>query len=274
MRKRAFTLIELLVVVAIIAVLIAILLPSLGRAKANAVRVKCAAQLRQWGMVIHMYAQENQDWFGAYMKDASGNNHYWASINVSQPDIYASEWSNIDPNLDPNVHQSRNSIIFRTCPGDPTFGQYAAAGAGGDVVAKAGARPNIDYAMPRYLPLVSGSLMWRTTQFNHPNSTVLLSESPTIQYGVGNGTMKSYSAFASVGMPPQFPATGDLDSEPNETLSQALEKRHMGIGNVLFQDAHVEQHKYADWTANVPNVINGLNAAPNEANKTWITIAQ
>jgi prepilin-type N-terminal cleavage/methylation domain-containing protein len=75
MRRRAFTLIELLVVVAIIAVLIAILLPSLGRAKANAVRVKCAAQLKQWGMVITMYAQENQDWFGAYFKDASNNNH-------------------------------------------------------------------------------------------------------------------------------------------------------------------------------------------------------
>ena len=58
-RLKSFTLIELLVVVAIIAVLVAILLPALSEARESAKRTVCASRLRQIGIGMLMYANQN-----------------------------------------------------------------------------------------------------------------------------------------------------------------------------------------------------------------------
>jgi prepilin-type N-terminal cleavage/methylation domain-containing protein/prepilin-type processing-associated H-X9-DG protein len=146
MKRRGFTLIELLVVVAIIALLIAILLPSLGRAKAVAVRVKCASVLRQWGQVVAMYeAEYNGVWAIKF------NGQGWNSTASG----YGTEWA------------SKYNSVMRTCPGDPT-----AANTGTTL-----------YCMVRPAPLVSNVVQWNISQVHSPSTLVLMSDSDQVQSG-------------------------------------------------------------------------------------------
>lgn len=60
--ERAFTLVELLVAIALIAILAALLLPALQRAKESSRNVQCLNNLRQWGLATQLYAAENTEY--------------------------------------------------------------------------------------------------------------------------------------------------------------------------------------------------------------------
>jgi prepilin-type N-terminal cleavage/methylation domain-containing protein len=99
--KRGFTLIELLVVIAIIAILAALLLPVLSRAKAAARKTTCINNTRQINLALRMYADDHQDAIRAI---------------TNKEDLYVTYKESIQPYLSRNG-SSTNDQLF-ACPAD------------------------------------------------------------------------------------------------------------------------------------------------------------
>lgn len=92
--RRTFTLIELLVVVAILGLMLAILLPSLSRARQQAKGVVCSSNLRQLSYGWHMYADDNSDVLipGRYAKEAGGTANPANWYDVGNGNKYRPRW--------------------------------------------------------------------------------------------------------------------------------------------------------------------------------------
>jgi len=84
-RRDGFSLVELLVVMATLSLLIAILLPALSQVRHQARRTACAANLRQVGVAIHLYADDYGDTipFGPSGRPVTGSNFYTVTGNVT-----------------------------------------------------------------------------------------------------------------------------------------------------------------------------------------------
>lgn len=95
--SKAFTLIELLVVISIIALLIAMLLPGLEKARKTARQIQCGSQQRQFTLTFQMYAQEHDDYLPIASRGRTPYSPLWSAAIAHYSDFqYYTEWSRND----------------------------------------------------------------------------------------------------------------------------------------------------------------------------------
>jgi prepilin-type N-terminal cleavage/methylation domain-containing protein/prepilin-type processing-associated H-X9-DG protein len=197
--RRAFTLVELLVVIGIMSILIALLLPSLGKAREQAQRVKCLSNLRQIGMGFMFYGQD----FKKYPTRENMSQFYltWTAelIDRSYPGAFIGPL--LDPSIGPRVvtpEMRRNwsrkyiqNFAVMECPSDRGDNSllFLAAFPGKNAYQFAGTsywyncRDNFDSADDR----VPGSLMDKMVGKIRNASRVLLLGEPQMHAFGGNG---------------------------------------------------------------------------------------
>jgi prepilin-type N-terminal cleavage/methylation domain-containing protein len=120
--RKGFTLIELLVAVATIAILAALLLPVLSKAKIKAQRASCVANLRQLGFGWIIYSHDNN---GLLPESYSGSSNSWVMGNMRKPTEATDSGLIVQGKLFP---YTRDTKVYH-CPGDTgvTFGSKVVA---------------------------------------------------------------------------------------------------------------------------------------------------
>lgn len=104
-RRSAFTMAELLVVIGILFVLVAMLLPTLGRAKANAASASCLSNLRQIGQAALLYASEHDGILMPCQYDA-----------IQRLPVPSRQWIVKQYNVDPNQTDPPPGVMMFFCP--------------------------------------------------------------------------------------------------------------------------------------------------------------
>ena len=250
-KTAGFTLIELLVVIAIIAILAAMLLPALSRAKAKGQQAVCLSNLKQWGLADTLYLDDNNQTFPYpryqdYAGPADQDNPVWLSIPTYHTRQQGDDvWFNALPSYvankpmyvwahDPTYFYGSKSIF--TCPT-----AYFQGIAPGDAVAATdeydmipGVRPLFQYAMNSKSIAnenisAGGPTKLRMNMVAHPSSFVLFSE-------VRNRSAEQ--PFYPLGDANQF-----LLATPH-CYTTRFSSRHGQGGQITFSDGHAAFFKY------------------------------
>jgi len=255
-RPRAFTLIELLVVVAIIAILAAMLLPALAKAKAHAKKIHCLSNQRQLALTWVIYAGDNRDQValngGGTVPDPRrllwvlGDNHLFAPPFVDQRYLVDEGYAAFGAYL-------KTASLYK-CPADASMARTVSP-----------PMPKIrSVAMNAYLGTAQSSIqispgyliVQKMAQLNQlgPAKTFLLQD--VLPENL------CYPAFIV-----NMPGSG-------ETMFHIPSSQHSRGGVVSFCDGHVEWHRWVDARTRPAVPAGGLvahgTAASGSPDLAWI----
>jgi prepilin-type N-terminal cleavage/methylation domain-containing protein len=227
---QAFTLIELLVVIAVIAILASLLLPALARAKSKGERTYCLNSLRQIGMFIHFYTDDNRDTFPAHRNqnlypDASEIMTNWWGMTIIG---YSLGKSNLF-----HCPALKGKMPVPYSPTRQTWSwnfdvRYVGYGYNGWFL---GHLPYDDETIN-----VGGVMFTTSKEFKRSN---VKRPSDNLVIGDKNPTGSDANWSSSLWWP-----WANMDASDTASQHEGIDPvRHLGAGNVVFNDAHAETRK-------------------------------
>jgi prepilin-type N-terminal cleavage/methylation domain-containing protein len=270
-KRKAFTLIELLVVVAIIALLIAILLPSLSRARELAKRTNCVANEKGIGTAIKIYANENADWYPhhyynpKYAAPASTNQTHeiqWVTTMGSKGGIEI-KTQTMSTGITNIGHPSRSSFLL-IINGQSTTGQFICPSSGdqeddlrnrgsdASQPPESAAQPGINRFDFRGYPYMSYGYQMPFARRGKPkegmDQRMPIGADKGPFFTVGNADANTQTTADAPLSGNNSPTTTQFGSTTDVILKASTEKwrsynsqNHNGEGqNVLYSDGHAE----------------------------------
>ncbi|HPC17718.1 MAG TPA: prepilin-type N-terminal cleavage/methylation domain-containing protein [Candidatus Hydrogenedentes bacterium] len=247
--SKGFTLIELLVVIAIIAILAAILLPALSRARQQALSTQCVNNLRQLYLACAMYASEHNGRYCPAAPDIMvgfGGRTRWHGKRAT-PDPNTS----FDPKKGPLAEYLPDARV-KECPvftefrrkGEVPNAFESGTGGYGYNAAYIGGTA---YANPYPASMTETTLDVRVS---NPAEVVMFADAAMPQ----EGHIVEYSFIE----PPLYVDPGHPHGDKDgEFANPSIHFRHYGRANVLWCDGHITSERI-DWTVDF-NIYNGNN---------------
>lgn len=244
----AFTLIELLVVVAIIATLIAILLPSLGQARKQARAVVCSSHLRQIAIGWVYYAEAHDDIAIASRPGTlSGDNLYdvgngkkfrprWVATLGASVGIFA-----FNEPSDQNVHQTIDNPLL-VCPEASDWFSERNSSYGYNFQFLGNARTKPDGAFINF-PVRTSGLYVETIMFADSLGTAahFATGQRTANRPDGSNEDAARGNHAYMLDPPRLTAESDICNNKTPGVRGGPDSRHRGASNFAYTDSHVER---------------------------------